>query len=258
MDSHISMKINQLLQVWPKGTVAVHAWLSKQGISRKLAEQYRKRGWIDAVGRGAFTRRGDKVGWPGAVYAIQSALKRNVHPGGRTALGLQSFAHFLPMSESAPVYLYGGAGVRMPTWFRAHPWEQPITYSATGLLKNSRYFSSHSFGDFALEISAPERAILEYLDGFPRHASFDEAREIMDGLTTLRPEVVQSLLEECTSVKVKRMFLYLADLSAHRWRSELNDSRIELGSGKRVLVADGRLDARYLITVPIDSQESNA
>ena len=68
----------------------------------------------------------------------------------------------------------------------------------------------------------------------------------MDGLTTLRLEVVQSLLEECTSVKVKRMFLYLADLSAHPWRSELKDAQIKLGSGKGVLVPEGRLDQRYL------------
>jgi hypothetical protein len=257
MDSHNSMKINRLLQAWPKGTVSVHAWLGKQGISRKLTEQYRKREWIDAVGRGAFIRRGDRVGWPGAVYAVQSELKKSVHPGGRTALGLHGLAHYLPMSESAPVYLYGAPGVRLPTWFHAHRWGQPLTYSATGLLRKDHYLSAYSFGDFSLEISAPERAILEYLDGFPRLASFDEAREIMDGLTTLRPEVVQSLLEECTSVKVKRMFLYLADQSAHRWRSELKDARIKLGSGKRVLVPEGRLDQRYLITVPANTPDTN-
>jgi Transcriptional regulator, AbiEi antitoxin, Type IV TA system/Transcriptional regulator, AbiEi antitoxin N-terminal domain len=258
MDSHNSMKINKVLQAWPKGTVAVHAWLKAQGVSRKLAEQYRRRGWIDAVGRGAFIRRGDNVEWPGAVYAIQTASGKRIHPGGRAALELHGLAHFLGLSVRAPVYLYGEPGARLPAWFRAHDWQHPIRYSATGLFSNDLGLTPRSFGDFAVDISSPERAVLEYLDGFPEDGSFEEAREIVEGLTTLRPEVLQSLLETCTSVKVKRMFLYLADQAKHPWRAELKDQRIELGSGKRSLVREGKFDARYQITVPSDPVESGA
>ena len=258
MDSHNSMKINKVLQAWPKGTVAVHAWLKAQGVSRKLAEQYRRRAWIDAVGRGAFIRRGDNVEWPGAVYAIQSGSGRRIHPGGHTALELHGLAHFLGLSARAPVYLYGAPGVRLPTWFRAHDWQHPIRYSATGLFSKDLGLTPRSFGDFAVDISSPERAVLEYLDGFPEDGSFEEARELVEGLTTLRPEVLQSLLEMCSSVKVKRMFLYLADQAKHPWRAELKDQRIELGSGKRSLVREGKFDARYQITVPADPVESGA
>jgi hypothetical protein len=100
--------------------------------------------------------------------------------------------------------------------------------------------------------------VLEYLDGFPEDGSFEEARELVEGLTTLRPEVLQSLLEMCSSVKVKRMFLYLADQAKHSWRTELKDQRIELGSGKRSLVREGKFDARYQITVPADPVERGA
>jgi len=31
-------------------TAAVHPWPNDDGISRKLAEQYRGRGWVDAIG----------------------------------------------------------------------------------------------------------------------------------------------------------------------------------------------------------------
>jgi hypothetical protein len=258
MDSHNSMKINKVLQIWPKGTVAVHAWLRGQGVSRKLAEQYRRRWWMDAIGRGAFIRRGDTVEWPGAVYALQTALQKRVHPGGRTALELHGLAHFLSLSARARVYLYGSPGVRLPAWFRAHDWQHPIRYSATSLFSKDFGITPRSFGDFNVEISTPERAVLEYLDGFPEEGSFEEARELVEGLTTLRPEALQSLLETCTSVKVKRMFLYLADQAKHPWRAELIDQRIELGSGKRSLVRDGKFDARYQITVPADPAESTA
>lgn len=252
------MKINKLLQAWPKGTVALHPWLQSQGISRKLAAQYRSRGWIDPIGHGAFIRRGDKVEWPGGVYALQK-LGRRIHPGGRTALELHGLAHFLRLSGRPPVYLYGLPGVRLPTWFRSRDWRHPIKYSATGLFSRDRQsLTTRSFGDFSIEISSPERAVLEYLDGFPNDASFDEARELVEGLATPRPEVLQYLLEMCTSIKVKRMFLYLADQAKHPWRAKLKDKRITLGSGKRSLVSEGKFDPKYLITVPAEPSDSGA
>jgi hypothetical protein len=252
------MKINKLLQAWPKSTVAVHPWLQAHGVSRKLAEQYRRRGWIDAIGRGAFVRRGDNVEWPGAVYALQKEAGKRVHPGGRTALELHGLAHFLHLSARAPVYLYGVPGERLPTWFRMHDWKHPVRYSATGLFSRELGLTSRSFGDFGIDVASPERAVLEYLDGFPEDASFEEAREVVEALGTPRPEALQSLLEACTSVKVKRMFLFLADQAKHPWRSKLKDKRIKLGRGKRSLVPQGRFDSRYLITVPAEQPESKA
>ena len=72
----------------------------------------------------------------------------------------------------------------------------------------------------------------------------------MEGLTTLRPKLVQRLLEECKSVKVRRLFLFMAESSNHDWVKELNVEKIDLGSGKRVIVKNGVLDKKYKITVP--------
>ena len=72
----------------------------------------------------------------------------------------------------------------------------------------------------------------------------------MEGLNNLRPALVQSLLEACQSVKVKRLFLYLAEKSNHDWFTYLDLSKIDLGSGKRSIVKDGVYISRYQITVP--------
>ena len=79
----------------------------------------------------------------------------------------------------------------------------------------------------------------------------------MEGLVALRPALLQPLLEACRSVKVKRLFpfpfslfLYLADSTNPPWFRELDASRIELGSGKRVIVKGGVLVPHYGITVP--------
>jgi hypothetical protein len=39
----------------------------------------------------------------------------------------------------------------------------------------------------------------------------------MEGLNTLRPDLVQELLEKCSSVKVKRLFMHLAEQFQHPW-----------------------------------------
>ena len=100
--------------------------------------------------------------------------------------------------------------------------------------------------------SSKERAVLELLDELPERESFHQVDALMEGLSDLSPRRLQTLLEACASVKVKRLFLFFADRHRHAWRSRLDVSRIDLGSGKRVLVKGGRLDPNYHITVPSD------
>ncbi len=95
--------------------------------------------------------------------------------------------------------------------------------------------------------------MMELLYLVPGRESFEEAGLLMEGLATLRPDLVQSLLEQCTSVKVKRLFLYLSEQSGHLWLEEIHTARINMGRGKRVIYKGGRLDAKYGITVPTSS-----
>ena len=72
----------------------------------------------------------------------------------------------------------------------------------------------------------------------------------MQAAATLSPRKVQAILEACRSIKVRRLFLWLAERHGHAWLKRLDLSAIDLGRGKRQLVRDGRLDPKYLITVP--------
>ena len=62
--------------------------------------------------------------------------------------------------------------------------------------------------------------------------------------------LVQSLLVACNSIKVRRLFLYLAEQHQHPWFERLDLSAIDLGVGNRSIVSGGRLDSKYQITVP--------
>lgn len=109
---------------------------------------------------------------------------------------------------------------------------------------------THNMGNYDIKISSPERAALEFCYDVPLRESFDELNHIMSGLTTLRPSVVQNLLEKCDSIKAKRLFMYLAEKHNHTWINKLNLEHISFGTGSRALCKNGYYDSKYKIVVP--------
>jgi hypothetical protein len=256
MGRQVKTKINRLITQWPKGTVGVASYLNTLGFGHDLLVKYKNSGWIDSFGRGAYTISEDKVEWPGAVYALQTQLNLNVHAGGKTSLELKGYAHYLP-SEQKKIFLYAPLGQVLPTWFRRAPLGVDILVTRTNLFPADLQegFSDYTQRDFSIRISSPERAALEMLHLVPRKITFEEASLILESLVSLRPEIVQRLLVSCRSVKVKRLFLYMAEKHEHPWLPQLDLSRVALGKGKRMLVPGGRYEKKYRITVPRDHLE---
>ena len=253
MDGQKSSKINQLMKAWPKGTVAVYNWLASRGVYRQLAGAYIKGSWIERIGRGAFKQAGETVGWTGALYAMQTQLKLSVHAAGKTALGLQGYAHYVPMGAGQTVVLFGSPIEKLPEWFRRYDWKIKLRYAATGFLdgRKNTGLADHALGDYSIKISSPERALLEVCYDVPDEESYEEAGLLMEGLTTLRSELVRELLKECRSVKAKRLFMHLAEKQGHAWVKKLDLKRVDFGSGKRMIGKHGTYDAKYKIVVPV-------
>lgn len=252
MNSQSSSKINNLLRTWPRGAVAVHSWLDKQGIYRQLADTYERSGWIQRIGRGAFKRGDDKIDWKSGLYAIQEQLGFSVHAGGKTALQLQGYAHFLPLGKAYEVVLFGTSGTRLPSWFWEYDWGVKIRYTQTNLFSadGNVGLTEKEVEAFFVKISAPERAIMEVLYAIDQNESFGEAKLLMEGLTTLRPGIVTRLLEGCPSIKVKRLFMFFAEEVNHGWVKKVNLSGVDFGKGKRVIAGGGHFSPKYEISVP--------
>jgi hypothetical protein len=105
--------------------------------------------------------------------------------------------------------------------------------------------------DWTLPMAGPERAIMEMLNNVGKRGdTFEHAALIFEGLTVLRPGVVNDLLAVCRSIKVKRLFLFLADHFNYPWARRLKTDSFDLGRGNRQVVKGGRLDKRFLITIP--------
>jgi hypothetical protein len=251
-------KINRLISEWPRGTVAVSSHLNKIGFRHELIRSYKNSEWIESVGRGAFMLRGDKIDWPGGLYALQTQLNLEIHAGGKTALELKGFAHYL-FPERKKIFLYGKSAQKLPAWFKNHTWDgQQILYTSTKLFpaRHNEGLTKYNYSEFSIQISTPERAAFEMLYHVPKEVTFEESFLIMENLISLRPNIVQNMLESCSSVKVKRLFMYMADRHNHPWISRINKSGLYLGKGKRLIVKNGKLDKNYMITVPrMDSED---
>jgi hypothetical protein len=242
-------KINKLLQEQPSGVVLLSSWLAKQGYSIDLQKHYRKANWLQSIGRGAHIRYADKVGYEGAIYALQKQAKLTIHPGARTALTLLGKAHYLEFSSNKAV-LFGASGEKLPTWFTKYDWEVKLEYFETSFLPPDLGLSEVEIKSFSIKVSSAARALMECLYLAPLKQELMECYEVMEGLNNLVPKQVQILLEKCQSVKVKRLFLYMAEKADHNWFKHLDLKNVDLGKGKRSIVKNGAFVEKYGITVP--------
>lgn len=270
--------LNLLEAELPEGLLVDSAWLEQKGIASNLRAYYVKSGWLNQPVRGVYRRPRGKLSWQQAVISLQTLLGGTLVVGGRTALELQGFSHYLSR-EMRNVYLYGPE--KPPPWLAKLDLPQrfvyrnsarifadePITRSLGSLAWNINSgqgrdlerlqggdltFIAWGHWDWPLTLSRPERAYLEMLDELPNKESFHQADVLMEGAVNFSPRRLQKLLTDCHNVKVKRLFFFFADRHKHSWLGRLDKEKIDFGSGKRMLVKGGRLHPEYLITVPED------
>lgn len=268
-------KLNWLERELPEGLLVDARWLEKNGISRSLRSQYVGAGWLEQPARGVYRRPRGTLSWEQVVISLQTLLSFPVSVGGRTALELQGYAHYLSQSPQF-VHLY--VDTKLPGWVSKLPgvgdsfafhnrtrflpeispapetWRLSLDSEPSddsretlpGALRLTRWGQ----WKWPMIMSTPERAFLELLDELPNRESFHEVAMLMEGLVDFSPRRAQQLLERASSVKVKRLFFFFADRHGHRWLNRVDRENVDLGKGKRMLVRGGKLDSTYQITVP--------
>ncbi len=261
-------KINHLLEGLGDTTLVSSRWLRAHGYPGNLVARYMASGWLQSPTRGVYLRKGGRSTWGGLLHSLQSMEQLPVHAGGRFALARSGHEHYLRLGEAATLTLYGAAS--LPAWARKLPLPEHIQACGRGPFD----WPPFSFSDAAdealsaqgfervaetpgtsLVFSMTERAILELCDEPPDSALVYEVDAVMQGLATLRPQLVGTLLQHCRSIKAKRLFLALAERHHHAWLPHVDLHGVDLGRGKRVLVAGGKLNAKYHITLPADLDE---
>lgn len=229
-------------------TVVLSSWLVKQGISGALQYRYRESGWLKSIGVGAFVKAGLKeVRFTGALYALQKQADLKVHIGGLSALNLFGLVHYGRFKNNWQ--LFANRDVLLPKWFKNYKFSDKWELFKTDFLPNDLSLQEYKVEyDYKVTISKPERAILEALYLTPKNAGLSEIKEIFSMFRTLRPAPLQELLENCKSIKVKRLFLYFAENANASWL-KFDLSKIELGKGVRMIQKGGKYNAKYNIMI---------
>jgi len=242
-------KINSLLQKLPSGALYFGSWLKENGISYFLQRHYRDSQWLTAIDKGVMYRTGENPTLFSALSCFNSQLNKKFHIGALSALEMRGFAHYVPLGRQT-IVVYCPHNEWFPKWFSKFDWGVEILkkyseFSETGI-------TTISENSFEIAISSPERAFLESLDLAPKYYNLTDLYQVMEMLNGLRTGLLQNLLEECNSIKVRRLFLYMAEKAGHSWLEDLDLSKIDLGTGKRSIVKNGVFNAKYQITIPRD------
>lgn len=270
-------KINLLQDLLEEGLLAPTGWLEAQGYSRALISRYVDSGWLVSPARGVYRRPGPSLKWQHVVASLQLVAGSYLHVGGRTALVQRGLGHYVRMSGPETIFLYGPEV--LPAWVNKLGLQERFAVRNDAMFGSLRArrnalgalvdfhdepLQPKQLADFGLQdmtwgawdwrllYSTDERAMFEVLQDVPARESVYEADVLMQGLVNVRPARVMSLLMACTSVKVKRLFLALAERHQHQWLTHLDLAKVDLGKGKRMLAPGGKLHPKYLITLPAD------
>ena len=241
------INLKYLIEKTPHNVVLTSKWLQQIGFSRQLLLRYKNSNWLKKLTNGAFVKIGDDQNLNGAIYALQEQLRLSVHIGGLTALNEQyGIVHNIPFSRNQQ--LYGYRGEKFPKWFNTL-YKDDIELNLTTFLPKDLGLVEQNHGDFKTKVSSLERSVLEMLYLVPEKITLNEAYQLVESLTTVKPKEFQKLLEECTSVKVKRLFLYMVETTGHSWFKRLDIEKINLGKGVREITKGGKHNKKYNIII---------
>ncbi len=254
-------KLCKLISEWPAGTIGMQVRLNKLQIYKQLSNKYAASGWLQKIGVGAYVRAGEKATWQGGIYAMQQDLGLRLHIGGLSSLELLGRAHFVPLGMNQHARLFIFAHGRhlpryLPKWFLQLENVTSI-YVTAPLFSSDLGLKDFNCGNFKILISAPDRAIFELLSLVRHKSSFEHACLIMQHQSGLRSDVVEQLLQECSSQVTKRLFLYLARKFNLDFLPYVNLKGIDLGRGIRHIAQGEVFDSELKIYVPQMSDKIN-
>ncbi len=253
----------RLMQLVPPYRLVTRTWLISRGMAHHTADNLVKRGELEVLRPGVYANPGQELAWEEVVCSVQR-MGSSLIVGGDTALDVLGRGHYIPLGPNYVVNLYGPE--RLPRWindlglaaeFRRHGsnWLRggktpPVLEDGPGLSYPFVIARSRGRGGGRMYVSTPERAYFEILGGVPAKTSFEHAELLLDGMPDLLPHRLNGLLVRTRSVKVKRLFFWLAKRQRHPWLAHVPEDGVDFGSGKRQLAPGGRLNREYQITVP--------
>ncbi|MGB4407130.1 MAG: type IV toxin-antitoxin system AbiEi family antitoxin domain-containing protein [Sphaerochaeta sp.] len=236
--------------ILPEGLLVNRDWLSARGFTRSSIDYFIRAGKLDAVVHGIYRKPGPQLKWENVIYSL-GQMGIDVHVGHCSALRFHGYEHFLMLGGVKELCVYCAG--KIPAWV-----DSVSDYSFKQIQRSPfpddlrLGLEDIPFGawDWPIPYATTERAFIELMSTVTSEAEIEQAYLMLQGAATLRPTLLQQLLEECRQVKAKRLFLWIARELAHPWYGYIDQGGIDLGSGKRQIIVGGKLDEEFLITIP--------
>lgn len=225
--------LRELILKQPQDFCYTPSFFTDNKITPDMVFGYVKTGWLRKIDCSLYCKSFNK---PNIVYAcINEGI---FHIGGLSAIERHGASHYVRFNNRC--YLYTERK-RLPKWVTSENFDLDIKTINRNIFNTKLGIKDG--------VSCLERAIIEMVHVSPKIHTIDECSLIMGGLSTLRPKYLQTLLEECKNIATKRVFLYLAKKSGWDWYGKIDQSKINLGTGKRSIIKGGALDNEFDIVI---------
>ncbi|MCY4161348.1 MAG: type IV toxin-antitoxin system AbiEi family antitoxin domain-containing protein [Flavobacteriaceae bacterium] len=234
-----------------KEGVFLSSYLKKQGIPNSSIQSYYKKGQIKSLGYGAWYFGEGKPNLFEGISALQYQSRVPVHIGGLSSLILQGKTHYVYLNPKI-IELFTPIEVDLPQWFLNHHWDIEIDYVRTSFLPKGLGLHGYQKDNISILKSSKERAYFESLYLTPKRSDLYEVFQNMEMLWGNKVDIplIQQLLENCRSIKVKRLFLCFADYINHSWFQKLDLEKIYLGKGYCDVIHGGTYEPKYKVSIP--------
>ncbi len=245
----MGLKIKSILQDSSHNGVLTTSWLEKQNVTRTEQTQYVRSGWLVRIVPGVYHLANVKPTLYSTLASIDEQEGLNYRIAASSALELQGYTHYLSLGRQQ-AHIITPSDKRLPKWLAGYKWDMTLHEFSTKVFDGTTGVTTIEQSDITLRVSSPELAIMECLHLVPERYNLMDVYYLMESLTTLRASLVTQLLEQCGSVKIKRLFLYMAEKANHPWFKRLDLKNVTLGSGPRSFTKGGVTITKYNIIVP--------
>ena len=234
-----------VLVALPRGEPLGVDLLAEHGVTAYRASALARSGWLVHLARGVYMLPGDTLTRDGCLAFLSGRIS-GFHVGSKTALDWRGVRHNVGFREV--LSLWGNDRVALPSWFTTRfPSRYQVTQLFDAHLKKNLGLQSLPNGRQEVLVSVPERAMLELFSDVGKNQSLEEARQLVEGLRSLRSNVLEELMAHVTRIKVIRLAESLSKEFDLPWADLAKRHSQRLGGGKRwvgVAKSGERLDLR--------------
>lgn len=226
-----NFSFKHVLAALPRGEPLGLPMLAKHGVNAFRASSLARSDWLIRLARGVYMLPGDTLTRDGTLAFLSERIP-GFHVGGKTALDWRGVRQNVSFREV--LNLWGDDPKPLPSWFTDRfPSRYQVTQVFDKRLKKNFGLQPLPNGRPEVLVSVPERALLELLSDVGKTQSLDEARQLVEGLRSLREKVLDALLAHTTRIKVVRLAATLSTDLDLPWAPLATRHSRRLGGGKR-------------------------